>query len=73
MNPIQEPEDGNGTAEASRRNRAAKWRLYGWLVIGLMAVALMLNLFDLIGPDINRVLLPVIVVAYVVYVIFRKR
>ncbi len=57
----------------TRLRRGRRWRLYGWSVIGLMAAAVALNLFDLIDPEVNRFLLPLIVVAYVIYVIFRKR
>lgn len=68
------PSQSDSTSENDTRiRRARRWRIYGWCVIGLMAATIVLNLLDLIDPEVNRFVLPLIIMAYVVYVIFRKR
>jgi hypothetical protein len=57
----------------AKRIRARRWQIYGWSVIGLMGIAVVLNLLDLLTPDINKYLLGLIMAAYGVYIFFRRR
>ncbi|KAB2880053.1 DUF2207 domain-containing protein [bacterium] len=69
-NDIQDAEDAKAEA---KRKRAFYWQIYGWSVIGLMILTIVLNMFGLFGPDFNRYIMIGIVVAYGVYIVFRRR
>jgi len=49
------------------------WPIFGWSIIGLMALLIVLNFLDLLDPVVNKVGLPVLFALYVVYVIFRDK
>lgn len=72
--PVSEnvAEAANKEAEA-RRKRAWRWQIFGWSVIGLMIAAIVLNLLNVLTPEINKYLLGVIVGAYAVYIFLRRR
>lgn len=72
QNNFSGSEEENGLS-AERRKRALRWKIYGWAVIILMAILIGINLLDLVDPDVNRVAIPLMVAAYAVYVIFRRR
>ncbi len=65
-------EGANLEAEA-RRKRAWRWQIFGWSVIGLMIAAIVLNLLNVLTPEINKYLLGVIIGAYAVYIFLRRR
>jgi len=67
---IQDAEDAKAEA---KRKRAFYWQIYGWAVIGLMILTILLNMFGLFGPDFNRYIMIGIVISYGVYIIFRRR
>lgn len=50
----------------------SRWQIFGWVVIGLMVTLIVLNFFQLIEPEVNKVALPGIVVAYIVYIFLRS-
>jgi uncharacterized membrane protein YfcA len=56
-----------------RRQRAWRWQIFGWAVIGLMIASVILNLMNVLTPEINKYLLGVLVAAYGVYIFFRRR
>lgn len=57
----------------AKRKRTFYWQIYGWAVISLMILTIVLNLFGLFGPDFNRYIMVGIVIAYGVYIVFRRR
>lgn len=72
QNNFSDNEEENGLS-TERQKRAYRWKIYGWAVIILMAILIGINLLDLVDPEVNRVAIPLMVAAYAVYVIFRRR
>lgn len=66
------PDEDESKASA-RRKRVFYWQIYGWSVIGLMILLILLNLFGLFDPNFNRYGMIAMVLAYAVYIIFRRR
>ncbi len=70
----ESPEFNHPTPEDLRQQRRRqRWRLYGWTVIALLGISIMLNLLNVLDPEVNKILLPAVIGAYVIYVIFRGR
>ncbi len=67
------PTDPDEAKAEAKRQRARHWQWYGWAVIGLMIMIIILNLFGVFGPEFNKYAMIGIVLAYGVYVVFRKR
>lgn len=73
-NELQENiSDAEEVKAEAKRKRAMYWQWYGWGVIGSMILIIILNMFDLFGPEFNKYAMIAIVLAYGVYVVFRKR
>lgn len=53
--------------------RQQRWKIFGWCVIGLLGTLILANFFFYIDPVINRVGMVVLLVAYIAYVILRRR
>ena len=60
-------------AEQAKRKRAFYWQIYGWAVIGMMILIIVLNLFGFFGPNFNRYIMIGVVIAYGIYIVFRRR
>ena len=74
--PVKQPETDSEIEDPiveAKRKRAQHWQWYGWGVIGLMILIIILNLFGLIDPEFNKYTMIAIVLAYGVYVVFRRR
>ncbi|MBX7150173.1 sulfite exporter TauE/SafE family protein [bacterium] len=72
QNNFSDSEEESGPS-IERQKRATRWKIYGWIVIALMVILIGVNLLDLVDPEVNRVAIPLMVAAYAVYVIFRRR
>lgn len=73
---IEKPEEVSDAEEAkleAKRKRAFYWQIYGWAVIGIMILIILLNMFGFLGPDFNQYGMVVMVIAYGVYIVFRRR
>jgi hypothetical protein len=79
MSENQEPEQPETDFETvdpeieAKRKRAQHWQWYGWGVIGMMIFIIILNLLGLFDPEFNKYTMIAIVIAYGVYVVFRRR
>lgn len=67
------PENELSPEDAAFNKRRQRWKVFGWGVIAAMALLLAVNQFIFVDPDLNRILLIVLFVAYVVYVVLRRR
>jgi hypothetical protein len=70
------PENENepvDAADEAKRKRAWRWQVYGWSVVGVMILVIVLNFLGLFTPEMNKYVLGLIVVAYGVYIFFRRR
>ena len=65
--------EDTGMAEDQKIQRQRNWKIFGWAVIGLMAVIIILNYTINVEPVINQIAIGVLFLAYIVYVILRKR
>lgn len=66
-----EPQEPFPESEPARST--SYWPIVGWFIIGIMAAMIVLNLLGWVPPEVNRFMLPGLVVAYLIYVIFRRR
>ena len=74
--PVEQAENIPDPEEAkleAKRKRARRWQWYGWGVIGMMILIILLNLFEWVSLEFNKYSMIAVVVAYGVYVVFRKR
>lgn len=67
--PIIE-EDAEDKDKIRRRRR---WKVFGWSVIGIMSALIVANFLFHVDPGINQAAIIVLFVAYLIYVILRRR
>ncbi len=68
--PVEEPDSPE---ETERQKKIARWRIFGWSVIVSMMLIVVLNLFQVLDPEVNKVLMIAVVLAYIAYIFFRRR
>ena len=56
-----------------KKIKSSFWPIFGWSVISLMALLIVLNFLDVLDPVVNKIGLPVLFVSYIIYVNFRGR
>lgn len=66
-------DDVNEPPETRPSPTTSWWPIVGWIIIGIMGVLIVFNLLGWVPPDVNRYSLPGLVVAYLIYVVFRRR
>ncbi len=74
--PVEQTEtisDAEEVKQEAKRKRAQRWQWYGWGVIGSMILIIVLNLFGLVSLEFNKYSMIAVILAYGVYVVFRKR
>ncbi len=75
---IHDPEknemNGEQTAvDEAKIRRQQRWKIFGWCVIGLLGALILANFFFFVEPVFNRVGMAVLLVAYLAYVVLRRR
>jgi hypothetical protein len=66
-------DDEDLVIDEAKIKRQIRWKIFGWCVIGLMTILILTNLIINVEPVINQAAIAVLFVAYVTYIILRRR